>query len=319
MGLDSIELLILLGTSILHWTTVCILVRWIQLSEKPLAWNLLGFAVSVLAIQSSYSVYVQFYEGNPAGLNLLNAILGLMVAGLVLGGIVSLFPILRMVKRNKELLEVIEERNVIIFRFHERIARSLRQTQIALEVGKPINFIIQQVAELSNGLKVFLEDLQAGVLLGKNFEIALKTLVEDLTQQGSFPIAVEFDASIEDHISHEEGIELLHILREAIQNSVQYSGAKRGKVIVNLTETQIVFEVSDNGKGFEVDLVGAQGHGLGKMVIRAKEIGARLKIHSQPNKGTAVIIELPLKGQPPNEAPAVLPSPHHAGQSVSVG
>ena len=60
-----------------------------------------------------------------------------------------------------------------------------------------------------------------------------------------------------------------------------------------MTETQITFEVTDNGKGFEFDLVAAQGHGLGNMALRAKEIGASLKVQSQPNRGTTILIELP--------------------------
>jgi len=284
-------------------------------------WNLLGRAVSLLAIQSTYTLYVQLIEVSSPGLNLINEVLGLLVAGLMLGGIMLLSPFLRMVQRNKELLAVIDERNVIIHQFHERIARSLRQVQIAMEVGKPINFIIEQVAELSNMLQIFLEDLKAGVLLGKKFEVALKTLVDDLNQQGSFPISVEFDSSLEDHISHEQGIELLHILREAIHNSVQYSQAKKGQVLVRMTDTQIVLEVSDNGKGFEVDLVGAQGHGIGNMVSRAKQIGARLKVHSQPHKGAAVIIELPMKVQSSNGTYSVSTSTpaKNVGQKVSVG
>ncbi len=321
MRFEFMALWVLLGTCGLHWITVCLLIRWVRATEKPLVWNLLGLAVSLLAIQSTYTLYVQLIEVSSPGLNLINEVLGLLVAGLMLGGIMLLSPFLRMVQRNKELLAVIDERNVIIHQFHERIARSLRQVQIAMEVGKPINFIIEQVAELSNMLQIFLEDLKAGVLLGKKFEVALKTLVDDLNQQGSFPISVEFDSSLEDHISHEQGIELLHILREAIHNSVQYSQAKKGQVLVRMTDTQIVLEVSDNGKGFEVDLVGAQGHGIGNMVSRAKQIGARLKVHSQPHKGVAVIIELPMKGQSSNGTYSVSTSTpaKNVGQKVSVG
>ena len=144
-------------------------------------------------------------------------------------------------------------------------------------------------------LQVFLEDLKAGVLLGSKFEIALKTLVEDLSKEGAFPIYVQIDPAIEDSISYDQGAEALHILREAIQNCVQYSQAKKGNVTVSVSESQVTFEVSDNGKGFEFDLVGAQGHGLGKMALRAKEIGARLKVNGQPNKGTTIVIELPRK------------------------
>jgi len=293
MVVEPMTLWILIGTCLLHWFTVAVLIRRVRETEKPLAWNLLGLAVSVLAMQQTYGLYLQFVEPNPPMLSMLKELLGLLVAGLMLGGIVMLYPIMKILQRNKELREVIDERNIIICQFHDRIVRTMRQVQIAMEVGKPTNFIIEQVAEMSKMLQVFLEDLKAGVLLGNKFEVALKTLVEDLSQEGSFPFSVLVDPTIEDSISYDQGAELLHILREAIQNSVQYSQAKKGKVLVKVTETQILLEVSDNGKGFEFDLVGAQGHGLGNMAIRAKQIGARLKIQSQPNKGTSIVIELP--------------------------
>ncbi|MDH5428257.1 MAG: ATP-binding protein [Nitrospirota bacterium] len=292
---SSSALWVLIGTCVLHWVTVLILIRRVRETEKPWAWNLLGWAVSVLAMQQSYGLYLQFTELNPPVLSFLKEILGVLVASLMLGGIVMLAPILKILQRNKELLAVIDERNIIICQFHDRIVRTLRQVQIAMEVGKPTNYIIEQVAEMSKMLQVFLEDLKAGVLLGSKFEIALNTLIEELSKEGAFPISVYVDPAIEDSISFDQGSELLHMLREAIHNSVQYSQAKKGKVSVKVKESAILFEVSDNGKGFEFDLVGAEGHGLGKMAGRAKEIGARLKVHSQPNKGTTIVIELPRK------------------------
>jgi two-component sensor histidine kinase len=321
MGVEPMALWVLIGTCILHWVTVAVLIRRVRETEKPLAWNLLGLAVSVLAMQQTYGLYLQFVELNPPVLIALKEILGLLVAGLMLGGIVMLSPILKILQRNKELLEVIDERNGIICQFHERICRTLRQVQIAMEVGKPTNFIIEQVAEISKMLQVFLEDLKAGVLLGSKFKIALKTLVEDLSKEGSFPFSVHVDPAIEDTISYDQGAELLHILREAIQNSVQYSHAKKGKVSVKVFESQIVLEVSDNGKGFEFDLVEAQGHGLGNMVYRAKQIGARLKVQSQPNKGTSILIELPRKDPSTNGTNSALSSQSSSEkqQKVPVG
>jgi signal transduction histidine kinase len=292
---DLIGLWVLIGTCALHWATVLVLIRRVRETKNPLAWNLLGLAVSVLAMQQTYGLYLQLTELNPPMLSMLKEMLGLLVASFMLGGIVMLAPILKILERNKELLTVIDERRLIICQFHDRIVRSLRQVQMAMEVGKPTNVIIEQVAEMSKMLRVFLEDLQAGVLLGSKFEIALKTLVEDLRIEGSFPILVEIDLAIEDAITLDQGSELLHILREAIQNSLQYSQAKKGKVSAKVSESLIQLEVSDNGKGFELDLVGAEGHGLGKMARRAKGIGARLKVHSQPNKGTTIVIELPRK------------------------
>ena len=298
MDAELILYWVLISTCVVHWLTVFLLVRRVRSTEKPLVWNLLGFAVGLLAIQKTYVLYVQFVELSPPALSFVSGVLGLLVAGLLLGGIVYLSPFLHLSQRNKELLSVIEERNVIIHQFHERIARALHKIQIAMEVGKPANFIIEQVAEMSHMLQIFLEDLKAGVLLGNRFEVALKTLVEDLSREASFPITVRVDSSCEDNVSREQGPEFLHILREAIRNSVQYSEATKGLVSVKMTANDMIFEVSDNGKGFEVDLVGAQGQGLGNMVNRAKKIGARLKVHSQLSKGTSVCIEVPLKGKP---------------------
>jgi two-component sensor histidine kinase len=298
MDTESILFWVLIATCLVHWLTVFLLVSRVRLIEKPLVWNLLGLAVGLLALQKTYVLYIQYGELSPPALSFVTVGLGLVVAGLLLGGIVCLSPFLHLLQRNKELLAVIEERNVIIHQFHERIARALQKIQIAMEVGKPANFIIEQVAEMSHMLQVFLEDLKAGVLLGNKFELALKTLVEDLSREAPFPITVRVDSSCEDNISREQGAEFLHIVREAIRNSVQYSQATKGQVSAKMTATDMVIEVSDNGKGFEVDLVRAQGQGLGNMVNRAKKIGARLKVHSQPSKGTSVFIEVPLKEKP---------------------
>lgn len=294
MASGSFLFWVLLATCLMHWLTVFLLLRRIRSTENPMVWNLLGAAVGLLAIQKTYGVSIQFLEILTPPLNFVSTWLGFIIAGLLLGGIIRLSPFLYLLQRNKELLAVIEERNVIILHFHERIARALHKIQMSMEVGRPTTFIIEQVAEMSEMLQVFLENLKAGVLLGNKFEVALKTLIEDLSREASFPILVYVDPSCEDHLSREQGTQLLHIVREAVRNSVQYSCAKRGQVSAKMTPTNAVIEVSDNGKGFEVDLVGAQGHGLGNMVNRAKKIGARLKIHSQPSKGTSVLIEVPL-------------------------
>lgn len=300
MDIETILFWIVIATCLAHWLTVFLLVRRVRSTEKPLVWNLLGLAVSLLAIQKTYLLYFQYTELNPPALSFVSVVLGLVVSGLLLGGIACLSPLLYLLQRNRELLAVIDERNVIIHQFHERIARALQKIQIAMEVGKPANFIIEQVEEMSQMLRIFLEDLKAGVLLGNKFEVALKTLVEDLSREASFPITIYVDPSCENNISREQGTAFLHILREAIRNSMQYSQATKGQVTAKMTATDVVLEVSDNGKGFEVDLVRAQGQGLGSMVNRAKTIGARLKVHSQISKGTSVYIEVPLNGKSSN-------------------
>ena len=81
MGSEAIGLWILIGTCFLHWGTVVVLIRRVRETEKPLAWNLLGLAVSVLAMQQSYGLYLQMVELNPPMLIVPKEMLGLLVAG----------------------------------------------------------------------------------------------------------------------------------------------------------------------------------------------------------------------------------------------
>ena len=76
--------------------------------------------------------------------------------------------------------------------------------------------------------------------------------MEDLSKEGAFPISVEIDLAIEDAITLDQGSELLHILREAIQNSVQYSQAKKGKVNVKVSESLIFSRFQITGKGLNL-------------------------------------------------------------------
>ena len=293
MSFDSIAFGMLTASGVMYWATMGLLVYRVRQSEKPLIWNLWGLAIGILTLQSSYKWYLQVAGEAIPSLSLVTEGLSMLVAFCLLLSAVLAAPFLRLPKRNRELLDVIEERNVIIHNFHERIAGALRQVQMAMEVGKPIQFIIEQVAELSRILQVFLEDLKAGVLLGNKFEVALKTLVEDLCPEPEFSMSIQVDQTAVEHMSYDLGCELLHIVREAVKNCVTHSEAKKVWVVVKKTESARILEISDKGKGFEVDLVGAQGHGLGSMVTRAKKIDARLKIHSQLHKGTTVLIEVP--------------------------
>lgn len=287
-------------SGIVYWGTVGVLVYRVRHSEHPLIWNFLGFAIGILAFQTTYEGYLQVMGDFLQPLSLVTEGLSLLVSLCLLASVVLCTPFLNMYQRNRELLAVIEERNVIIHQFHERIATALRQVQMAMEVGKPIQYIIDQIAELSKVLQVFLEDLKAGVLLGNKFEVALKTLVDDLCKDRPITMAIHVDPTAVENLPYDQGCELLHIVREAVKNVVEHAQAKKGWVVVKKTETARILEISDNGKGFEVDLVGAQGHGLGNMVLRAKNINARLKVHSQPKKGGTVIIEIPLDEKAPH-------------------
>lgn len=76
-----------------------------------------------------------------------------------------------------------------------------------------------------------------------------------------------------------------NILKHAEATEVQIDIVKRGK--------SLQLFVSDNGKGFSVE-VANDGVGMKNLRERATALNAKLTIHSAPNEGTLVSLELPL-------------------------
>lgn len=78
------------------------------------------------------------------------------------------------------------------------------------------------------------------------------------------------------------------ICKEAINNSVKYSGGKNLKVhFSNPARNILRVMVTDDGAGFNPE-AGAEGNGLRNMKYRATLLNAVLEIASEPGKGTVV-------------------------------
>jgi signal transduction histidine kinase len=130
--------------------------------------------------------------------------------------------------------------------------------------------------QFANGLAVLGSRMTAG--LGIEFSLALEG---DTTCTLEAPIRVA----------------LVRIFQEALHNGVRHGGAKG--IAIHLTTTAagtIVLEVSDNGRGFDVQ-GGRVGKGLPGMHERARELGGSVAFESSPLRGTRVRVELPLRSR----------------------
>ena len=81
---------------------------------------------------------------------------------------------------------------------------------------------------------------------------------------------------------------LFRIAQEALKNAFKYANATVIRIDLVYETTQFVVRVKDNGQGFDRASIG-NGFGLLGMKERAKRIGAKLAIESQPGQGTSVV------------------------------
>jgi signal transduction histidine kinase len=95
-------------------------------------------------------------------------------------------------------------------------------------------------------------------------------------------------------LSRTAQIQLYGIAREALTNVVKHAGTSSAHLRVEVDETNVVLEVEDHGRGFDLDESHTGHYGLASMRSRADEIESVLEVTSVPGRGTLVRVEVPI-------------------------
>jgi signal transduction histidine kinase len=80
---------------------------------------------------------------------------------------------------------------------------------------------------------------------------------------------------------------------EALQNAAKYGEARSATVMLIDDGNRLIFEVRDDGRGFDPDAVRG-GTGISGMADRLDSAGGTLKIESAPGRGTSVRGSVPI-------------------------
>jgi signal transduction histidine kinase len=82
------------------------------------------------------------------------------------------------------------------------------------------------------------------------------------------------------------------VIREALTNVRYHSAAKSVVVTLKVEGSDLVAEISDDGRGFELE--NTSGVGLSSMQERAAMVDGKLEIESDVGRGTSVRLRVPL-------------------------
>ena len=92
---------------------------------------------------------------------------------------------------------------------------------------------------------------------------------------------------------------MYRIIQEALTNIARHAKADNISIVLSQRDSTLVVVIEDNGKGFDVKKAMAssltESHlGLFGMYERVALIGGKLSIESEPKKGTAIFLKVPL-------------------------
>lgn len=92
--------------------------------------------------------------------------------------------------------------------------------------------------------------------------------------------------------------QLLRIGQEAVANAIRHASAQRIQVTLDYGDRSLQLRVTDNGRGFDPTASPSdkEGHwGLADMRERAKRIGAKFTLATNPGQGTRIETSVPLR------------------------
>jgi two-component system NarL family sensor kinase len=206
-------------------------------------------------------------------------------------------------------LGAVEERNRLAREIHDTLAQGLTAVALQLETadallesGDPA-CLRETIARALALTRANLEearrsvlDLRAAPLEGRPLVEALQALVDETAVAGA--LQVQFEATGASHpLPARLEVGLYRIAQEALTNVARHAQAHAARVQLHVAPDQVRLMVTDDGQGFDPSTAGAERHGLVGLAERARLLGGRLEIESQPEQGSRVEVTVPLAGE----------------------
>ena len=165
------------------------------------------------------------------------------------------------------------------------------QTQFLNPLAKNIDDACLETRNISHDLRPF--SLKYG------FNSALGDLVKKA--QTALPqTEVIFDSYGEEpQISEETALMVYRIVQELLNNAAKYAKATQITLQTFYDPEQLSVHVEDDGQGFDLKLV-KEGNGLGNIRSRVDYLGGQVIWQAAPQRGTAVILSVPLQNHSKN-------------------
>ena len=205
---------------------------------------------------------------------------------------------------NARLLE--QERALIAAQERERLARELHdavsQTLFSASMiaealprqwKRNPDKALEQLAELHHltrgamaEMRVLLLELRPTSLLEVDLPSLLRQLVEAIRSRKRMSLQLEIEGEFD--LDPEIKLALYRITQEALNNIAKHAQATQASIQLSHNGQGIALVIRDNGIGFNLDDVQATSLGLDIMRERSEEIGAELRVSSEPGNGTCV-------------------------------
>lgn len=206
----------------------------------------------------------------------------------------------------REQLAATRERNRLAGELHDVLAHAFSALTVELEAVRSLwvddpqrahHMLKSALQTANNGLEEArraVRSIRAAPLIAYGLAIAVQNMAVDAADRAGLLLVNNISGDFTDiHPDIEQCV--YRVAGEAISNTLQHANAKNLRVDLFRERDCIILEVRDDGVGLQGEPAVANGFGLQGMRARARQLGGSCEIHSIPDQGTTVHLNLPLE------------------------
>jgi len=202
-----------------------------------------------------------------------------------------------------------QERTRIAREIHDDFGQSL--TILKMDLSWLKKHIIQDQPQVQNKIDSMFKvidtslktihtvssELRPVILDDFGLESAIEWQVEEF--QNRTGVRCRVDSSVADlDLTKEQSTAIFRIFQETLTNIMRHSGATEVDVRLEMNEDALILEVADNGRGItEAEISNSRSFGLLGIRERLYPWNGQVDFIGHPNKGTRVIVRVPISGK----------------------
>jgi signal transduction histidine kinase len=214
----------------------------------------------------------------------------------------------RLYERSREL-SILSERNRLALELHDVVSQKLFSLNLSADSAATLmerdpeaaRAQLTRVRALAREALAELRSLILGLrpadLTHDGLEGALRKEVEMLRRVHGIDVELRTEGPTPN--ADDDDVEVLRIAHEALHNAVRHAAASEVTVRLDGTDNMLILQIEDNGIGFDPQdpELRSRHLGLTSMEERARELGGRLELTSEPGSGTKVRLEVARDGR----------------------
>jgi len=194
-----------------------------------------------------------------------------------------------------------KERQRLAENLHDNLGATLAALKLNIQHikanennSKTINNSIVLINDAYEKVRAIAHEKSTGVIAKNGLLLAIKDMSKRISSD-SFKVNVE-DYGLENRLENTLEIRIFRVIQELVTNIIKHAKATEATISLTNHNSTLNIIVEDNGMGFKESFTHLQNKGMGLSSIekRVENLGGTLEVDSYPNKGTSIIINLPL-------------------------